>query len=80
MINHFVPCSCEHTRHFDDEDGPRTAHEYLAVPAGTKAALFVGLICDTCATECLADYLCRNSDEEDSAGALRLPDNMAEIS
>lgn len=51
------PCNCEHTSHFNDQYGPQTGHDHLAVEAGKNAALYVGPVCDKCAATCMADYL-----------------------
>lgn len=50
-------CGCEHTHHFNDHYGPQTMHDHYSVPAGTQVAMYVGPICDECATTCMADYL-----------------------
>lgn len=46
------PCGCEHQNHFNGKH-----HAHLAVPAGSKRAHFVGLVCDECAAVCMHDYL-----------------------
>lgn len=54
-----VPCGCEHKSHFvKGGDIPlNRKHDYLAVPAGTRWAQFVGAVCDTCAETCMTGYL-----------------------
>lgn len=47
-------CSCVHAKHLSSVTA---AHRYLAVPAGTHTARFVGPICDECATQCVAALL-----------------------
>lgn len=50
-------CGCEHYSHFEDSHyGPKTGHDYRAVPAGKKAHPWVGGICDNCAETCLSIY------------------------
>lgn len=48
-----VKCQCEHA----DHEQPARSHPYLAVPAGTHRADYVGPVCDDCAQGHLADYL-----------------------
>ena len=48
-----MKCQCEHENHFEDGLG----HVYLAPEAGSARALYVGPICDECASMCLAEYL-----------------------
>lgn len=62
------PCNCEHSEHFDDPT-PRTAHEYMRVEAGESFAMYVGLICDDCATGHLRQYLATNRFPCASCGA-----------
>lgn len=50
-------CQCEDTAHFDDEYGPQTGHDYLAVPAGTQREMWTGFICDPCADTHCKPYL-----------------------
>lgn len=52
-----TPCLCEHTNHFNDQFGPIVGHEYTAADAGNAKALYVGSICDACASTCMVDYL-----------------------
>lgn len=40
-------CNCEHQEHFTGSPSP---HEYRKVPAGHQRAVFVGRICDACAS------------------------------
>lgn len=47
-------CGCEATGHFLPE---RTLHGYCEVPAGTRHAQFVGLVCDECADTCMKDHM-----------------------
>ena len=42
------PCHCEH------ED---CHHAYGSVPAGTRRAMYVGLVCDVCAETHYADVM-----------------------
>ena len=53
-------CQCEHTRHFPDIPSEKVywpGHKYLDVPSGEQRAIFVGPICDDCATYCLPDWI-----------------------
>lgn len=50
-------CGCEHENHFDAKREASGEHEYLAVPAGARSALYVGKICDHCAETCMVNYL-----------------------
>jgi len=34
-----------------------TGHAYLAVPAGTRRAAYIGRVCDECAETCMKDYM-----------------------
>lgn len=43
-----VLCQCEAEGHFEN-----TRHPYLGVPAGSRSALYVGRVCDPCATDCV---------------------------
>ena len=68
MTDRPVMCGCESAHHFDyprglPEWGARTSHEYLAVPAGTRRAYWVGEVCDHCADDHLTGYLV--TDERD---------------
>jgi hypothetical protein len=54
------PCNCEAAEHFDFDSvqfGVERGHDYLAVPAGERHALYVGRICDLCADTHMKDYL-----------------------
>lgn len=46
-------CQCEHIAH---ETPNEAVHPYLGTPAGDRRAIFVGPVCDDCATGHLADY------------------------
>lgn len=48
-----VMCQCEHV----DHENPPAGHRYLAVPAGSHRAQYVGPVCDECATGHLATHL-----------------------
>jgi hypothetical protein len=51
-------CQCEHVSHFTDlPQRDASQHEYLAVPAGERRALWVGPVCDACANGHLSDLL-----------------------
>lgn len=56
-----VRCGCEHTSHFNDDEGSQTGHEYQAVPAGDRAARYVGPVCNECARTCMADHLIKDA-------------------
>ena len=52
------PCGCEHADHFPEHPlATRLDHEYLAVPAGSARAMYVGLVCDSCAMGHMAPYV-----------------------
>ena len=59
------PCNCEHRDHFepdawDIEKGEvwvKTKHDHMSVPAGNQWGMWVGFICDDCASTCMAGYL-----------------------
>lgn len=55
------PCNCEHGEHFDNGPG----HDYLAAPAGSRHARYVGAVCDDCAAGHMAGYL--EPDDTDTA-------------
>lgn len=62
-----TPCNCEHVRHSTSQvvpehrGLPRDGHPEYVVPAGRQRAHWVGEICDTCASTCLADYLVKEA-------------------
>jgi len=52
-------CGCEHLRHFPEDGiaGDPDAHAYMGADAGEKRAFHVGLVCDDCASTCMAGLL-----------------------
>jgi hypothetical protein len=56
-----VPCQCEHAN---------CTHDYLAVPAGNAAAMFIGPICDDCVSH-MQGYLLQGTEAEASSAEVR---------
>lgn len=56
-----VPCQCEHAN---------CTHDYLAVPAGNAAAMFIGPICDDCVSH-MQGYLLQGTEAEASSEQVR---------
>lgn len=55
-IPNATPCNCEHGAHFGEDDHA-AIHAYGKAPAGDQQALYVGPVCNACATEHLSEYL-----------------------
>lgn len=59
-----IPCMCEHAIHCES---PLSGHPYTEAIAGSSEALYVGAICDGCATTCMAGFLMTGDATEDAA-------------
>ncbi|MBQ6358476.1 MAG: hypothetical protein IJI97_05905 [Clostridia bacterium] len=48
------PCNCEHASHFDST---LPDHPYREASAGHLRAMFVGLVCDSCAQGHMKEFI-----------------------